>query len=193
MPKKRKRKAKRGDSGLFQLVTSGVALGGAAVVAYLLFRPSAAAASTDRPEAELDHDRSYPLTAKLYAYWPATTEAELAEEGGNVDRRDTPLYDLDDYLNGKAPYVSVAADFQEFKYGERITIRELDELYGRRIDFRVVDSLHADSTRAGKGSSTRRLDIRVSSRRAGLAEALNSWVHYRRLDPPRGAVIAEVG
>jgi hypothetical protein len=38
MPKKRKRKAKRGDSGLFQLVTSGVALGGAAVVAYLHVR-----------------------------------------------------------------------------------------------------------------------------------------------------------
>jgi hypothetical protein len=130
----------------------------------------------------------WPLVAKLSAYWPAAHEGELALEGPNHDQRRNPLYDLQAYLAGEAPYVSVAGDFKVWSYGERIRIMELEQLYGRQIDFRVVDALRANDSRAGRGVGTKRLDIRVASRKHGYHRSVNQVVHYRRarsveLDP----------
>lgn len=173
----------------------GLALVSVGVVGFIVFRATSAQAqeAPESPPGTVQPLNDYPLLAKLSAYWPATNAEELTMEGPDVDTRDKPLYSLQDYLEGKAPWVSVAADHSEFAYGEPIVIKELNEKYKREIDFRVHDALHADRVKAGKGTGTRRLDIRVSSRQEGLDDSLNTWVHYRRTKPPSGAVVGEVG
>jgi len=166
----------------------GVMLAAGAFVLWRFLTPAKAYGEELPPVAPVE----YPLTARLSAYWPATTPEEQKVEGGPNDVRDRPLYSLGQYLAGAAPYVSVAADRAEFtKYGEQIAIQELEERHGRPIVFRVVDALHADRTKVGAGSGTRRLDIRVDSRAEGLAPELNQLVHYRRIDPPANAILRD--
>jgi len=70
------------------------------------------------------------------AYYPDPSPLE----GGYEDRMGKPLCTLQDHLNGEAPYVSVAMDLDAWKYGTRLCIPELEEYYGRPIEFRVVDT-----------------------------------------------------
>lgn len=169
-----------------------LAILGVGAVGLVVFRASSAQAQEEPDRAEGEQDAAFPLRAKLSAYWPAVNASELPLEGESVDTRDRPLYSLQDYLAGKAPFVSVAGDLSEFDYNEPIEIKELNELYERTIDFRVHDALHADRTKKGQGTGTRRLDIRVNSRKEGLSDSVNSWVHFRRPKPPSGAIVAEV-
>ncbi len=170
-----------------------LAILGVGAVGLVVFRATSAQATEEEPDhAEGEQDTTFPLRAKLSAYWPAANASELPLEGESVDTRDRPLYSLQDYLAGKAPFVSVAGDLSEFGYDEPIEIRELNQLYDRSIEFRVHDALHADLTKKGLGTGTRRLDIRVNSRKEGLSDSVNSWVHYRRPKPPSGAIVAEV-
>ncbi|CAN5196089.1 hypothetical protein BH10CYA1_BH10CYA1_55840 [soil metagenome] len=92
-------------------------------------------------------------TARGTAYYPCNN----ALEGGYNDKLGKPLCTLQDYLAGKAPYVSVAMD-TGFHYGQKLNIPELNAKYGRNIEFRVVDT--GDAFR-GKGKS--RIDICVAS------------------------------
>lgn len=187
MSKKRKRLWWESDAFKFAVAAIGVG-----AVGLVVFKTASANAQEEPEEPGARPEPDFPLLAKLSAYWPATSSDELKEEGGPEDIRDRPLHSLQDYLNGIAPFVSVAADQSEFEYNEPIEIKELNEKYKRTIEFRVVDALHADLVRKGKGTGTRRLDIRVATRADGLADSVNSWVHYRRPRPPSGAKVGEV-
>ncbi len=89
-------------------------------------------------------------------------------EGGFVDRRDQPLRTLQDFLSGKANYVSVAMDSKAFPYGTKLRIPELEAKYGKQIEFRVVDTGGAF---VGKGTS--RIDICTANKRASLDSVIN--------------------
>lgn len=56
-------------------------------------------------------------------------------EGGTKDRLGKPLYTLEAYQRGEAPYVSVAGDYNAWPYGQRV---EIDAWPG--VVFRIVDT-----------------------------------------------------
>jgi peptidoglycan hydrolase-like protein with peptidoglycan-binding domain len=103
-------------------------------------------------------------TAKGTGYYPFNN----AMEGGFKDRQGKPLYTLQDYLAGKAPYVSVAMDSKAFPYGTKLRIPELEAKYGRPIEFRVVDT-----GGAFRGKGTSRIDICTANNRASLDPTIN--------------------
>ncbi len=103
-------------------------------------------------------------SARATAYYPASTRLE----GGHTDRIGKKLHTLQDYLDGRVNTVSVAMDATALPYGAKVCIPELNELYGKGIDFRVVDTGGAFR---GKGVS--RIDICVRSKRDALHAGLN--------------------
>jgi hypothetical protein len=73
---------------------------------------------------------------RLTGYWPFSARPdERGMEGGKSDRVGNPLYTLEDFQAGKAPYVSLSGDDAAWPYGQRI---EIDEFPG--VIFRVVDT-----------------------------------------------------
>ncbi len=120
----------------------------------------------------------FPLQARVTGYYPVGPEASEAErrrEGGDLDRKVRPLHSIKDFLQGRAPFVSVAADLHAFPvYGEELRIQELERRYGRRIVFRVVDT-GGDFVSTG----TAALDVRVDSETE--ADQITGPVHYARL------------
>lgn len=92
-----------------------------------------------------------------------------AMEGGYVDRKGAKLRTLQDFLAGKADYVSVAMDKNmKIPYGTKLRIPELEKKYGRPIEFRVVDTGGAFT---GKGNS--RIDICTASKKDSLDSTIN--------------------
>jgi hypothetical protein len=109
--------------------------------------------------------------ARGTGYYPtpdAHSTPEYRLEGGPLDRRGAPLRTLQDFLEGKAEYVSVAMDSEAFPYGTEIMIPELESQYRRFIPFRVVDTGSAFKGR-GKG----RIDICVRDRKASWDDTIN--------------------
>jgi hypothetical protein len=103
--------------------------------------------------------------AKGSGYFPAASQME----GGFTDRRGKPLHTLQDFLGGKASFVSTSMDkFLSLGYGTKLTIPELDKRFGAAIEFRVVDTGDAFDH---KGYS--RIDICVRDRAASLDAAIN--------------------
>jgi hypothetical protein len=94
------------------------------------------------------------VKVRLTEYWPfqaGMSKREKRMEGGVKDRRDNPLYSLEDFLEGKAAYVSLACDStggppgnrDEFKiYGYEVRIPEIDKQMGaaKPLLFRLVDT-----------------------------------------------------
>lgn len=93
-------------------------------------------------------------------------------EGGCTDSRTMPLFTLDQFLAGKAPYVSIALDRKLYgrnriRYGDEFWILELDDKYRSELNrlnrehivFRAVDTGDGFTD---KGFS--RLDLCVSTR-----------------------------
>ncbi len=92
-----------------------------------------------------------------------------AMEGGFVDRKGAKLNTLQDFLAGKADYVSVAMDKNEkIPYGTKLRIPELEKKYGKPIEFRVVDTGGAFT---GKG--TGRIDICTANEKASTDPTIN--------------------
>jgi peptidoglycan hydrolase-like protein with peptidoglycan-binding domain len=124
---------------------------------------SAAGPAPVRPEDSFSGStRTY--KARGTAYFPDNDPIE----GGFVDRKGNKLNTLEDHLAGKAPFVSVAMDATTFPYGTKLRIPELEQRYGRRIDFRVVDT---GSAFRGKGTS--RIDVCVKNRAASFNPTIN--------------------
>src|SRR3954464_6279655 len=105
------------------------------------------------------------FTAKGTGYFPDNSPME----GGFKDRQGKPLHTLQDFLAGKAPYVSVAMDSKAFPYGTKLRIPELEKKYGRPIEFRVVDT-----GGAFKGKGTSRIDICTANQKASLDPTVNA-------------------
>jgi 3D (Asp-Asp-Asp) domain-containing protein len=110
--------------------------------------------------------RAYP--ARGTGYFPDRS----AMEGGFVDRKGKPLHTLQDFLAGRASYVSVAMDSTAFPYGTKLRIPELEAKYGRPIELRVVDT-----GGAFRGKGTSRIDICTADRRASLDPTINGPLH----------------
>ncbi|NRA65044.1 MAG: SH3 domain-containing protein [Pseudobacteriovorax sp.] len=110
-------------------------------------------------------------TAKATAYYPDPSPLE----GGFLDERGAKLRTLQAYLRGEVEYVSVAMDLKLRRkgvpYGTIVRIPELEEHYGRSIEFRVVDNGGAF---VDKGFS--RIDICVENRRESLRSPVNGQV-----------------
>ncbi len=102
--------------------------------------------------------------AHATSYYPDSSQME----GGFKDRIGKKLYTLQSYLNGKAPYVSVAMDSRAFAYGTKLQIPELDKYYGKQIEFRVVDT---GGRFKGKGKS--RIDICTSNYKSSINPMVN--------------------
>lgn len=102
------------------------------------------------------------IKVRLTEYYPfqaGLSEREKQIEGGVLDRIGKPLYPLEDYIEGKAPYVSLACDStggppanaREFRiYGYKVWLPELcininsyidtPVIFPLPIDFRLVDT-----------------------------------------------------
>lgn len=120
------------------------------------------------------------FTSKATAFFPSLPDDHpkiRRQQGGSNDRFSQPLHTLQDFLEGKASYVSVAMDpelFTRFPYnkeqggGWRLRIPELEQAYnnGKPITFRLVDTGDAFKN---KGFS--RIDICV---RRGIPEPVRT-------------------
>ncbi|ESO90943.1 hypothetical protein LOTGIDRAFT_163450 [Lottia gigantea] len=114
----------------------------------------------------LDCSGGHRYSARGTAYYPANN----ALEGGFVDMRGHNLRTLQDYLDGKASYVSVAMDNRAgIPYGTAICIPEMNHKHGRNIVFKVVDT---GSAFFGKGHS--RIDICVRSQSLSYDSTINN-------------------
>ena len=93
------------------------------------------------------------IKVRLTEYYPfqeGLTERQQRMEGGKKDRIGKPLCTLEDYLEGKAPYVSLACDSrggppsntEEFRiYGYKVELAKVARRFGRStIEFRLVDT-----------------------------------------------------
>jgi len=87
-----------------------------------------------------------------------TTPAERQLEGGTLDRKGSPAYTLEQYLDGNAPYVSVAMDSNVLPYGTLVYNGLFKDTKGRLIPFRVTDT-----GSAFKGQGLAKMDIATSS------------------------------
>jgi uncharacterized protein YgiM (DUF1202 family) len=124
-------------------------------------------ASSDTQSGAVGAAQGESFRTRGTGYFPDSS----AMEGGFVDRRGAKLRTLQQYLAGNADYVSVAMDTNAFGYGQKLRIRELEEKYGRVIEFRVVDTGGAFR---GKGRS--RVDICVANRSASLDATINGML-----------------
>jgi len=108
-------------------------------------------------------------TARGTGYYPDNS----AMEGGYNDMKGKKLTTLQDFLNGKAPYVSIALDKNLYKsgavkYGDTFRIPELEKKYGKPILFKAVDTGGA-FTNKGFG----RVDICTGSRKDSVDPTVN--------------------
>jgi hypothetical protein len=75
---------------------------------------------------------------RLTGYWPfSAREDEKKMEGGIHDRKGNPLHTVEDFLSGKAPFVSLSGDDAVWPYGQLIKIPWVG---GKIITGRVVDT-----------------------------------------------------
>lgn len=117
-----------------------------------------------QPSEPVDGFEGEKFKARGTGYYPDSS----AMEGGYVDRKGAKLNTLQDFLSGKAPYVSVAMDSKAFPYGTKLRIPELEAKYGKQIEFRVVDT-----GGAFKGKGTSRIDVCTANQRASLDPTIN--------------------
>jgi 3D (Asp-Asp-Asp) domain-containing protein len=110
-------------------------------------------------------------------YYPANNSME----GGFLDRKGAKLRTLQQFLAGRADYVSVAMDSRAFAYGQRLRIKELEAKYGKPIVFRVVDTGGAFR---GKGKT--RIDICTANRAASLDATINGRLNIDVIDERSG-------
>lgn len=85
-----------------------------------------------------------------YKPFKGMTRKEAKMEGGPTDRMGRPLHSLEDFMDGKASWVSLSCDSlggppgsdPRFRvYGTKVRIPEVEKLMGgRSIEFRLVDT-----------------------------------------------------
>ncbi len=109
----------------------------------------------------------YSFRSTLTAYYPDDSPME----GGFVDMGGAPLRTLQDFLEGKADYISVAMDRGVFPYGTELCLPELAQAYRKQLIFRVVDT-----GGAFQGRGLARMDICVRDREASYSDLVNADV-----------------
>ncbi|XP_015605083.1 uncharacterized protein LOC107272429 isoform X2 [Cephus cinctus] len=105
----------------------------------------------------------------LTAYYP---DFASDDEHDYLDMRGKKLRTLQNYLDGRDEYVTVAMDFStHLPYGTRICVPELNEHFGKRIPLQVRD-FGANL----RGSEFTRLDICVRNEGDSYDNAVNRLV-----------------
>lgn len=141
--------------------------------------------------------------AKGTGYYPHNSKME----GGYKDMMGKPLHTLQDFLDGKAPYVSVALDKDMYehvikrgrenyrktgkskykkyltlepkiKYGDTFRIPELEKKYGRKIIFKAVDTGGAFT-----GKNFSRIDIATRSAKHSHDATVNGSLTLVKTSP----------
>jgi len=81
----------------------------------------------------------YPeVNIRATGYWPFTArDDEKKMEGGTKDRKGNPLHTVEDFLAGKADFVSLSGDDAVWPYGQKLLIPWVG---GKTIVGRVVDT-----------------------------------------------------
>lgn len=98
-----------------------------------------------------------------YVTWYSPGKGDIKMEGGLQDRKGAPAYTIEQYLAGKAPYVTVAMDPKVFPYGTTVTNPSFRDASGNLIPFRVTDT-----GSAFKGVGTQKMDIATDSANKAL-------------------------
>lgn len=84
---------------------------------------------------------------EFYPFTPGLSEKQKKLEGGVLDRLGKPLNPLEDYIEGKAPYVSLSCDklggppgnVEEFRtYGYNVWIPEISAKINSYIDNAII-------------------------------------------------------
>ncbi len=117
-------------------------------------------------------------TAKGTGYYPYNNKME----GGYFDKIGKKLNTLQDFLNGKSDYVSIALDKNLYKkgvikYGDKFRIPELEKKYGRKIEFRAVDTGGAFTNKKFS-----RIDICTGSKKDSLDKVVNGKLTLIKMD-----------
>jgi hypothetical protein len=115
------------------------------------------------------------FVAKGTGYFPDPSPME----GGSLDLRGAKLHTLQDFLAGRADYVSVAMDSKAFKYGQRLRIAQVNAKFGEDVVFRVVDT-----GGAFRGKGTTRIDVCTADQKASLDPTINAMLNIDVVDEP---------
>lgn len=143
---------------------------------------SAACAAPSEADEELAESQDEIRTVGSFVsrgtgYYPANNSME----GGFLDRKGAKLRTLQQFLAGRADYVSVAMDSKAFAYGQRLRIKELEAKYGKKIIFRVVDT-----GGAFRNKGRARIDVCVANRSASLDSTINGRLNIEVIDERSG-------
>ncbi len=120
-------------------------------------------------------------SVKLTGYYPPPkwgykSKKEAKMEWGAKDKLWKPLYTLEQYLQWKAPYVSIAGH-ESIAYWTRIRLPHLEAQYGRPIDCRVVDTGSAFN----RQSPFSKLDVCVRDRQASMTSLVNTRTSVQQI------------
>jgi hypothetical protein len=164
---------------------------GRLLLAFLLVGSAFGCAPSEGDDEELGESSDEIRTVGSFVsrgtgYYPANNSME----GGFLDRKGAKLRTLQQFLSGRADYVSVAMDSKAFAYGQRLRIKELEQKYGKKIVFRVVDT-----GGAFRGKGRTRIDICTANRSASLDPTINGTLHIDVIDersgPPEPSTTAQ--
>jgi 3D (Asp-Asp-Asp) domain-containing protein len=155
---------------------------GRILLAFLIVSSAFGCAPSDDESEELAESSDEIRTVGSFVsrgtgYYPANNSME----GGFLDRKGAKLRTLQQFLAGRAEYVSVAMDTKAFPYGQRLRIKELEAKYGRKIIFRVVDT-----GGAFRGKGRTRIDICTANRTASLDSTINGRLNIEVIDERSG-------
>lgn len=103
--------------------------------------------------------------SRVTCYYPSFDPGE----GGYTDRHGKPLFTLQQYLDGNAPFVSCAMDLAAFPYGTILACPDFNKHLEKQILLRVVDTGDAFI-----GMGLTRLDLCVKDKEASLDDFLNA-------------------
>jgi len=118
-------------------------------------------------------DRS-PGPGQFSAMATLYTTENTSMEGGPLDRCGKRLGTLEQYMQGKADYVSIAMDKNAFPYGTILRISELEKVLGKSIVFKVVDT-----GSAFRGKGTARIDICVGDSQGDISSKAYGWISQK--------------
>lgn len=155
---------------------------GRLLLAFVFLGCSVGCAASDAEGEELAESQDEIRTVGSFVsrgtgYYPANNSME----GGFLDCKGAKLRTLQQFLAGRAEYVSVAMDSKAFAYGQRLRIKELEQKYGKAIVFRVVDT-----GGAFRGRGRARIDVCVANRSASLDSTINGTLHIDVIDERSG-------
>ncbi|KAG7211019.1 hypothetical protein KM043_016381 [Ampulex compressa] len=109
------------------------------IMAYLFILLVVLVTATDRSlnRTDLNCTGTAYHNVSLSAYYPKT---ESENEADYLDARQKKIRTLQDFLDGRADFVTASMDMSGIAYGTKICIHELNHQYRRQVPLQVRDS-----------------------------------------------------